>query len=45
MSASVGICVALERYVLAVGITVLMLIINFGLRSLERHPKDKSGKK
>lgn len=41
MSASVGICVALESYVLAVGITVLMLVINFGLRYLERHPDSK----
>ncbi len=40
-TAAMGICVALEEYVLAVGITAMSLAINFGLkfvdRWLERH--------
>lgn len=35
-TAGIGICVALDRYILAVGLTVISLIINFGLKFVDR---------
>lgn len=35
-SASVGICVSLDKYIIAVGITIIVLIINIGVRRFEK---------
>ncbi len=42
-TAVLGIGVALETYVLAIGAALLLLFINFGLGQLENRMKDRSG--
>jgi putative Mg2+ transporter-C (MgtC) family protein len=41
-TAVLGIGVALETYVLAIGAALLLLFINFGLGQLENRMKDRS---
>ena len=42
LSAALGICVAVERFALAVGVTVLTLIVLRGVRFVERWINEKS---
>ena len=42
LSAALGVCVAVERFVLAVGVTVLALLVLRGVRFIERWIGEKS---